>query len=113
MIAVCDTDPAQYAPQSLDEVQAGNWRALSRLITALENQAIAPALRQQVLDQAQARAVPVLGITGTGGSGKSSLTDELVRRFRWIRTIGSRSRSSPPIPRGARPAARCWATVSA
>ena len=26
--------------------------------------------------------VPVLGITGTGGSGKSSLTDELVRRFR-------------------------------
>ena len=28
------------------------------------------------------RRVPVLGITGTGGSGKSSLTDELVRRFR-------------------------------
>ena len=28
------------------------------------------------------RTVPVLGITGTGGSGKSSLTDELVRRFR-------------------------------
>ena len=26
--------------------------------------------------------MPVLGITGTGGSGKSSLTDELVRRFR-------------------------------
>ncbi|MGB5063951.1 MAG: cobalamin-dependent protein, partial [Candidatus Competibacter sp.] len=82
MIAVCDTDPAQYAPQTLDEVQAGDWRALSRLISALENQALAPALRQQVLDQAQARVVPVLGITGTGGSGKSSLTDELVRRFR-------------------------------
>ncbi|HEX6394305.1 MAG TPA: fused isobutyryl-CoA mutase/GTPase IcmF, partial [Acidimicrobiales bacterium] len=31
---------------------------------------------------AGARNVPVLGITGTGGSGKSSLTDELVRRFR-------------------------------
>ncbi|HEU5282780.1 MAG TPA: methylmalonyl-CoA mutase family protein, partial [Burkholderiales bacterium] len=31
---------------------------------------------------AQRGAVPVLGITGTGGSGKSSLTDELVRRFR-------------------------------
>ena len=33
------------------------------------------ALRRQ-------RPVPVLGITGTGGSGKSSLTDEMVRRFR-------------------------------
>ncbi|MDG4553229.1 MAG: methylmalonyl-CoA mutase family protein [Candidatus Competibacter sp.] len=82
MITVCDIDPAQYAPQTLDGVQAGDWRALSRLISALENRALAPALRQQVLDQAQARAVPVLGITGTGGSGKSSLTDELVRRFR-------------------------------
>ena len=82
MVTVCDTDPAQYAPQTLDEVQAGDWRALSRLISALENQALAPALRQQVLDQAQVRVVPVLGITGTGGSGKSSLTDELVRRFR-------------------------------
>ena len=34
------------------------------------------------LDLTPRRAVPVLGITGTGGSGKSSLTDELVRRFR-------------------------------
>ena len=34
------------------------------------------------LDAAAAAPVPVLGITGTGGSGKSSLTDELVRRFR-------------------------------
>ena len=82
MIAVCDTDPAQYAPQSLDGVKAGDWRSLSRMITALENQVIAPALRQQILDEAQATGVPVLGITGTGGSGKSSLTDELVRRFR-------------------------------
>jgi methylmalonyl-CoA mutase len=39
-------------------------------------------LRQQILSEAKTRTVPVLGITGTGGSGKSSLTDELVRRFR-------------------------------
>jgi len=82
MIMVCDTDPAQHAPQTLDDIRAGDWRALSRMITALENQAIAPELRQQLLNQAKARTVPVLGITGTGGSGKSSLTDELVRRFR-------------------------------
>ncbi|MCB1767466.1 MAG: cobalamin-dependent protein, partial [Candidatus Competibacteraceae bacterium] len=82
MITVCDTDPAQHAPQTLDGVKAGDWRALSRIITALENQVLTPALRQQLLNEAQAHTVPVFGITGTGGSGKSSLTDELVRRFR-------------------------------
>ncbi len=82
MLAICDTDPGQYAPKGLDVIKSGDWRALSRLITALENRTIAPELRQQILDQAKARTVPVLGITGTGGSGKSSLTDELVRRFR-------------------------------
>src|SRR5207253_10344054 len=35
-----------------------------------------------VRERAAGRNVPVLGITGTGGSGKSSLTDELIRRFR-------------------------------
>ena len=82
MLMVCDTDPAQYAPQTLDEVQTGDWRVLSRLITALENRIVAPELHQQILHKAKDRSIPVLGITGTGGSGKSSLTDELIRRFR-------------------------------
>ncbi len=82
MLTVCDTDPGQYAPKTLDEIKAGDWRALSRLITALENRTVATDLRQQILNEAKARTVPVLGVTGTGGSGKSSLTDELVRRFR-------------------------------
>ena len=59
-----------------------NWRALAQLITALENNSADIALVQSLREQAQALKTPVLGITGTGGAGKSSLTDELVRRLR-------------------------------
>lgn len=53
-----------------------NKTALARLITLVENGEVSP----EVLSAAP--TVPVLGITGTGGAGKSSLTDELIRRFR-------------------------------
>jgi methylmalonyl-CoA mutase len=41
-----------------------------------------PADLDRIRSAARASTTPVLGITGTGGFGKSSLTDELVRRFR-------------------------------
>ncbi|HKC43784.1 MAG TPA: fused isobutyryl-CoA mutase/GTPase IcmF [Burkholderiales bacterium] len=81
MIARCDEDLARDAPKDLAAVQAGDRRALARLITALEAGA-AGKLRDQVVQEGGQLAVPVLGVTGTGGAGKSSLTDELVRRFR-------------------------------
>ncbi len=65
----------------LEGLKAGDRRLLARVITILENGA-APALKEPLLTAAAAVAVPVLGITGTGGAGKSSLTDEIVRRFR-------------------------------
>lgn len=54
--------------------------SIARAISNIENQTADPAHLQQLA--AKQHNVPVLGITGTGGSGKSSLTDELVLRFR-------------------------------
>ncbi|MDR0775819.1 MAG: methylmalonyl-CoA mutase family protein [Azonexus sp.] len=69
------------AEQALAGLKAGDRRLLARIITLLENGS-APQLKEPLLKAAAALTVPVLGITGTGGAGKSSLTDELVRRFR-------------------------------
>ena len=57
---------------------------LARLITAIERDELSPEQQSSLREQAQflSNTVPVLGITGTGGAGKSSLTDELIRRFR-------------------------------
>ncbi|MBV8271149.1 MAG: methylmalonyl-CoA mutase family protein, partial [Cupriavidus sp.] len=82
MVQRCDIDLTRYAPTALDAVAAGDRRVLAQLITALENGKAAPALVSALHAQAKAATTPVLGITGTGGAGKSSLTDELIRRFR-------------------------------
>ncbi|MCU1593381.1 MAG: Methylmalonyl-CoA mutase, large subunit [Frankiales bacterium] len=78
LVAACDTDLAA-TPPSVEDVVGGNPVALARAITVLEA-GRSPELAENVAEAA--RPVPVLGITGTGGSGKSSLTDELLRRFR-------------------------------
>ncbi|MFL6622150.1 MAG: fused isobutyryl-CoA mutase/GTPase IcmF [Sulfurifustis sp.] len=82
MIARSDVDLAQYAPTSLSGVVAGDRRQLAQLLTALENERVAPGLKQELHTLAATTRVPTLGVTGTGGAGKSSLTDELIRRFR-------------------------------
>jgi len=82
MLERCDEDLSQRAPKELNGVKGGDRRGLARLITGLENGATERKLREQMLEEAGALPVPVLGVTGTGGSGKSSLADELVRRFR-------------------------------
>src|SRR3989475_773041 len=75
MLARCDFDPAQHAPK---ELKKGDLRALAQTITALES---GVSKTKDSLHKEKTE-VPVLGVTGTGGAGKSSLTDELVRRFR-------------------------------
>ncbi|GAA0270009.1 fused isobutyryl-CoA mutase/GTPase IcmF [Cryptosporangium japonicum] len=67
---------------ALDGLFTGATRAVARAITVAEAGRLPADLAAEIEARAAARTVPVLGITGTGGSGKSSLTDELVRRFR-------------------------------
>ena len=82
IVAECDVDPVTTPLTDLDGLLAGDQRALARAITELELNRMDPALLERLRAAAAARTVPVLGITGTGGAGKSSLTDELVQRFR-------------------------------
>ena len=85
MVMRSDKDLTGYAPKTIEAIQGHgemNWRALAQLITALENDKVDPELLASVRKAAALAKVPVLGITGTGGAGKSSLTDELIRRLR-------------------------------
>ncbi|NBO14126.1 MAG: methylmalonyl-CoA mutase [Betaproteobacteria bacterium] len=85
MIMRCDVATPEWSGKDLPALQGHTdaaWRTLSRLVSALENQTASDGLRQALTQQAAQHRVPVLGITGTGGAGKSSLTDELIRRLR-------------------------------
>ena len=85
MVMRCDHDLTVHVPKALSAVQGGtegHWRALAQLITALENGQVSDALKAALHAEAAKAKTPVLGITGTGGAGKSSLTDELIRRMR-------------------------------
>ncbi|MBE2261845.1 MAG: methylmalonyl-CoA mutase family protein, partial [Burkholderiaceae bacterium] len=85
MVMRCDQDITGYAPGTVAAIQGHGemaWRALAQLITALENQKADESLMAAVRADAGNRTIPVVGITGTGGAGKSSLTDELIRRLR-------------------------------
>lgn len=63
-------------------IRSGNVRAIASLISAAENHPDkAKEITRELKQTCSTLSSPVLGVTGTGGAGKSSLVDELVRRF--------------------------------
>ncbi|RDU37463.1 methylmalonyl-CoA mutase [Neobacillus piezotolerans] len=87
MVEECDFPTLPKEPASaIEALQKGDTNAIAKMITLAENQVGSgneTAAAAEIIDKVKAVAVPVpvVGITGTGGAGKSSLTDELIRRF--------------------------------
>ncbi len=78
-----DFDPCENLPKDLSGLKAGDRSDLARLITALDNGSLDESLKKEIQAAVKSeKTPPVFGITGTGGAGKSSLTDEIIRRFR-------------------------------
>ncbi|NDK55457.1 methylmalonyl-CoA mutase family protein [Pontibacter fetidus] len=82
MLQKCDFPTGQNLNGEVKHLRDKDPKSIARLISAAENfPEEARAILDEVKEQAKEVKTPVLGITGTGGAGKSSLVDELVRRF--------------------------------
>ncbi len=87
MLQECDYPTSTELTDELELLQNGDYNTVAKLITIAENQigtnnetaAATETIIRKIKDLE--KTVPVVGITGTGGAGKSSLTDELIRRF--------------------------------
>ncbi|MFK7863661.1 MAG: fused isobutyryl-CoA mutase/GTPase IcmF [Pseudohongiellaceae bacterium] len=83
MLARCRQGKQRPTPPTIEELAGGDRLLLTRAITALENSEYDNSSINQLAELAgKAQKVATLGITGTGGAGKSSTTDEIIRRFR-------------------------------
>lgn len=88
MLKECDFPTVnEQSTKDIEKLQEGDVNAIAKYITLAEQQIEVgkevAATTESVLEKIKSiqKTVPVIGITGTGGAGKSSLTDELIRRF--------------------------------
>ena len=82
MLERADVDIATGPAPDIAALDPAKKRELARLITLVEAGRLDGKAESALKAKAAQSKAPVIGITGTGGAGKSSLTDELVRRFR-------------------------------
>jgi len=87
----CDYDVCKISELNIDTLNPNSRGTVARAITLLElerndllkidQDELIDSVKGKKISVQQDKVIPVIGITGTGGAGKSSLTDELVRRF--------------------------------
>ena len=83
MLQKCSEGMRRPEAPKLPDLKDGNRAILTRAITAIENKQYSETELDQLGTLAEdAPQTPILGITGTGGAGKSSSTDEIISRFR-------------------------------
>ena len=82
LIQGADVPTGKDIGNDIKELRAKNHKTIGQFISAAENY---PDQHKETLEHVEAEAsklsVPIVGITGTGGAGKSSMVDELLRRF--------------------------------
>jgi methylmalonyl-CoA mutase len=86
MVKAIDFSTVQKGPFAFDDLSPDNKLLVANLISAVEQEKVQgngdlAALRAELSKKIGNRKAPVIGITGTGGAGKSSLTDELILRM--------------------------------
>lgn len=82
MVARCHAQQANVPAPTVQNLAGASPFQLAQLLTQIECEQLDATQLSALQEMAEKVDTPILGITGTGGAGKSSLTDELIRRFR-------------------------------